>query len=153
MKSSQHIISLLKLQKSYAPLRLKDETNLFKAAYLTPALKKRIAYIYCKDSTLFFAVIHPSLCQEINYIGTQLLQSIKANPQKFPKLCKIDSIKAYIPRNLTQNHTSAQNINKTPYSEYAKGDFINHCERDSSLFDIFERIRQTIKNHHQDTQN
>ena len=155
MKNSQHIISLLKLQKSYAPLRIKDEINLFKAAYLTPALKERIAYIYHKERTIFFAVTHPSLCQEINYIGKQLLQSIKDNPQKFPTLCKMDSIKAYIPRNFTHNqtHTSThnQNATKIPYNEYAKGDFINHCEQDCVLFDTFERIRLLIKNHHKNT--
>lgn len=151
MKNSQHIISLLKLQKPYAQLLIKDEVNLFKAAFLTPALKERIAYIYCKDSTLFFAVTHPSLCQEINYIGKQLLQALKDNQQKFPKLSKIQSIKAYIPRSVTQKHARTQNKEKIPYNEYANGDFINHCKEDSVLFDMFERIRLTIKNHHKNT--
>ena len=148
MKSSKHIISLLKLQKKYEPLRLKDEINRFKAAYLTLALQKRILYIHTKNSTLFFAVTHPSLCQEINYISKGLLQTIKDNAQIFPSLCKLDSIKAYIPRENPRNdkHIAQKNTDKTAYIEYAKGDFINHCEPDSELFNAFERIKLLIKN-------
>ena len=143
MKDSKHIISLLKAQPEFAKLLIKDEINLFKAAYLTPYLQEQILFIFVKNQTLFFSAKHPAFCQEFNYTREQIIQTLRQYPQKFPTLSKLSEAKAYIPRHILAPKPIPTTEIKRYFSEHSKGIFINHSTN-PEIHALFEKLRLAI---------
>ncbi|WP_394996034.1 hypothetical protein [uncultured Helicobacter sp.] len=143
MKDSKHIISFLKSQPEFAKLRLKDEINLFKAAYLTPYLREQILFIFVKNQTLFFAAKHPAFCQEFNYTRKHIIQTLRSYPQKFPTLSTLTEAKAYVPRHILEPKPLPHTESKRYFSEHSRGEFANHCTS-PRLYELFEKLRLAI---------
>ncbi|WP_394954174.1 hypothetical protein [uncultured Helicobacter sp.] len=143
MKDSKQIISFLKSQPEFSKLLLKDEINLFKAAYFTPYLQEQILFIFVKNQTLFFAAKHPAFCQEFNYTHKHIIQTLRQYPQKFPTLSTLKEAKAYVPRHILEPKTLLHTESKRYFSEHSKGEFVNHCHN-PRLHELFEKLRLAI---------
>lgn len=148
MKSSRHIISLLKRQSEFLQLGIFAEINLFKSAFLTPHLNKQLSFIYFKNQTLFFVAKHPAFCQEFDYTRKGIIQTLRIHPDKFPNLSTLKDAKTFLSRNtqfsrpqetMLLHHQKIQT-----FKERSEGEFTNYCT-DPELYEIFEHIRTNIK--------
>lgn len=147
MKTSSSIISSISTQSQFRLLAKHICYRKF-LALLPPRFRTSIAYIYIKDSTLFFAITHPGMKMELNY-NLDLFKSILGIINKEDSLCsfqKIDKLITFIPKYNQQimlDNASEKEITIPYYSEKSKANFdIN--TKDDELRVVYENIKKAI---------
>ena len=143
MKNSKQLVSHLRSQSAFTPLNNQACINSVKEL-LPPRLHKFILFGYIRHNIVFFALNHPGAKQEFDNI----INSIKTPLKKIPPItCKnyeIYDVRAFVSHKKTIKFTQTKPLS-VPYEERAAADFENFIA-DKKLHDVFEEIRDIIKN-------
>jgi hypothetical protein len=147
MKTSSSIITFISSQPQFRLLATHICYGKF-LALLPPRFRSSIAYIFFKDSTLYFAITHPGMKMELNY-NLDLFKSILAIIDREDSSCsfpKIDKLMTFIPKYNQQIKLDNQKETETTvpyYSEKSTADFDAHS-LDEELQQAYENIKKAI---------
>jgi len=147
MKDSKTIISHLKKHPSLKTLK-QEECFEILIKLLPSSLSNFIKFIYTKHDTLFFVLNHPSAKMEFNY-KRNLIKGLLKQIESFHPHCKcinLKEIKAFV-SNKREKIEEQEIPTKIYYKERSKAQFLN-TTKNSDLYALFEKIREEIKNNH-----
>ncbi len=147
MKTSSSIITFISSQPQFRLLATHICYGKF-LALLPPRFRSSIAYIYIKDSTLYFAITHPGMKMELNY-NLDLFKSILAMIDREDCLCsfpKVDKLMTFIPKYTEQLKLDDQKETETtvPYYSEKSTAYFDTDSLDKELREAYENIKKAI---------
>lgn len=143
MKNSKQLVSHLRSQSAFVPLNNQACINSVKEL-LPPRLHRFILFGYIRHNIVFFALNHPGAKQEFDNIINSIKTPLKQMPPITCKNYEIYDVRAFVSHKKTIKFTETKPLH-VPYKERSEADFENTIE-DKKLHDVFEEIRDIIKN-------
>lgn len=142
MKDSQQIVSHLRSQSIFAPLKSIQCINTVKTL-LPERLHRFILFGYIRNNILFFALNHPGAKQEFDNIINSIKAPLKNLPPEACSAFQLQDVRAFVSHKRSlrfqSNHDTAPH-----YQERSKADFENPV-KDEKLHAIIEEIRGIIQ--------
>lgn len=113
-------------------------------AILPPRFRTSIAYIYIKDSTLYFAITHPGIKMELNY-NLDLFKSLLDMINREDCLCsfpKVDKLMTFIPKCILQ--MCEQTEDTVPHYDEKSTATFDTESLSKELKEAYENIKKAI---------
>lgn len=145
MKNIKEVFNHLISTPQYSKLRDLNETKDF-ISMLGKNKNGIIHHAFCKNNTLFIAVLHPAFKQELssddNIFNIKILLKMYCKTHENSILQNVTEIK-FIVANLQKENIKPPQ--KKDYSYLSKGDFVNLATI-SPIKEIFDKIKEELKN-------
>ena len=144
MKNSAQVLSHIVNQPQYKKLSQHQCIDAVKSL-LPPHLQKMVSFAYVKQKVLYFVLNHPGAKQEFDIIISSIKTPLKLYPPKKCQDMEFEDIRAYVSHKPKPQNRPTPGNHEGHYKERAEGDFTN-IVTDKKLHDLFEKIRNTLKN-------